>query len=199
MILYNCTALPGCSSCTSFRLVEGFECGWCQRSLDLDGTAQACNYIEECSNVPVSEGSSCPAPVIEDFSPKKGPIEGGTTITITGRELGITFDDFAPESIKVGNVLCTLVNMSYVPGVQILCTTGRLKSQTNTILISLHSNAVTSSEHFVVATPKVFGVSPSLGPMAGGTRLILLGVNLDIGNREDTRIAISGGIECIIE
>ena len=176
--------------------MEGFECGWCRQSL---GGMEDCNFIDECSDVPVSKGSSCPAPIIEDFNPKKGPIEGGTTITITGKELGITFDDFAPESIKVGNVLCTLVNMSYVPGVQILCTTGRLVTQTNTILISLHSNAITSSEHFVVATPKVFGVSPSLGPMAGGTRLIVWGENLDIGNQEDTRITTAVGIECIIE
>ena len=90
---------------------------------------ESCNLLEDCSTAVVNEGSNCPAPVIIDFNPKIGPLEGGTTITIIGRELGVSIDDFASDSIAVGNVPCMLVNTSYIPGRQVLCTTGRLMSQ----------------------------------------------------------------------
>ena len=197
VILYNCAEVAlGCSSCTSFRLVEGYRCGWCGGpTLDTDG----CTLLEECSDAVVNEGSNCPAPVITDFNPKSGPIEGGTTITITGRELGISFNDFDANSITVGNVRCALVNKSYIPGRQILCTTEKLMSLTNTILIRLHSEAITSNQLFRVATPEITRVVPARGPVAGGTRLTLWGSNLNIGNIEDTRITIANRTECVVE
>ena len=202
VILYSCVRLTsGCSSCTSFRLVERFECGWCI-GRSSSSTVESCNLLEDCSNLTAvfNEGSSCPAPVIVDFNPKIGPLQGGTTITITGRELGVSIDDFAPDSITVGNILCTLVNTSYIPGRQVLCITGRLVSLTNSILIQLRSGAFTTShELFNVATPRVCGVAPSQGPAAGGTRMAVWGANLNIGNMEDTRITTSGGIGCIVE
>ena len=163
---------------------------------------ESCNLLEDCSNIiaVVDEGSNCPPPVIIDFNPKIGPLEGGTTITITGRELGVSIDDFVPDSITVGNILCTLVNTNYIPGRQILCTTGRLVSLTNSILIRLQSGAFTTShELFKVATPGVYGVTPSQGPAAGGTKLTVWGANLNIGNIEDARITTASGIGCIVE
>ena len=200
MILYSCAELTsGCSSCISFRLVEGFECGWCIGSSSAS-TVESCNLLEDCSAAVVDEGSNCPAPVIINFNPKVGPLEGGTTITIIGRELGVSIDDFASDSIAVGNVPCSLVNTSYIPGRQVLCTTGRLVSRTNSILIQLQSGALTTShELFQVATPGVYGVTPSRGPAAGGTRLTVWGTNLNIGNIEDTRITTVNGIECVVE
>ena len=159
----------------------------------------SCNIVEDCAEVTVSDSLECPAPMIDDFEPKSGPIEGGTTITITGRELGITFDDFSANSITVGNVHCTPVNKSYIPGRRVLCTTGRLRALMNTILIILPTGHTTSTEIFQVATPKVHGVTPMLGPMAGGTRLRVWGRNLDIGNKEETRITVANGVECIVE
>ncbi len=35
----------------------------------------------------ITDGQQCPAPDITNFSPKFGPPGGGTTITITGRNL----------------------------------------------------------------------------------------------------------------
>ena len=167
----------------------------------MNSSTDSCNFIEDCSNNFISDGLNCPPPVITDFNPKSGPIEGGTTITITGRELGVTFDDFSPNSITVGNVPCTLVNESYIPGRQILCMTGRLTSVTNAVLIRLHSEAITAHQQFEVHSPKVYRVSPQLGPAAGGTRLTIQGADLDIGNVEDTRVTvdIGGGMECRVE
>ena len=183
--------------------MEGFECGWCSRESSGSSpstTMERCELLEDCSNLTavVDEGASCPAPVIIDFNPKIGPLEGGTTITITGRELGVSIDDF--DSITVGNILCTLVNSSYIPGRQVLCTTGKLVASTNSILIRLTTGHLTTShELFKVATPGVYGVTPSQGPAAGGTRVTVWGTNLSIGNIEDTRIMTSDGVGCIVE
>jgi hypothetical protein len=184
--------------------VEGFECGWCGGPSGTSPTTERCDLLEECSNLTavVDEGTNCPDPVIIDFNPKIGPLEGGTTITITGRELGVSIDDFGPESITVGNVPCTLVNTSYIPGRQVLCTTGKLVASrpTNSILIRLQTGHFTTShELFKVATPGVYEVTPSVGPTAGGTRVTVWGTNLNIGNIEDTRIMIGEGVECIVE
>lgn len=181
--------------------MEGFECGWCSAP-SITNTVESCNLLEDCSNLTtvVDEGSNCPAPVIIDFNPKIGPLEGGTTITITGRELGVSIDDFSPDSITVGNVLCTLVNTSYIPGRQVLCTTGPLMAPANSILIRLQSGRLTTShELFKVATPGVYGVAPSEGPAAGGTRVTVWGTNLNIGNIDDTRIMTGDGVGCIVE
>ena len=46
--------------------------------------------------------------------PPRGPVEGGTVITIEGKELGISFSDI--ERVLVGNVECQLVSSQYKPG-----------------------------------------------------------------------------------
>ena len=194
VILYNCAELAdGCSSC----LGSGFECGWCDRP---SGMTDSCTYTEECETTPVNVGSNCPAPMITDFNPKSGPIEGGTTITITGRELGVTFDDFITNSITVGSVSCTAIESGYIPGRQIRCNTtaqGGLLGDLP-IVITLPSGTGESSDRFTYATPEIMRVVPIRGPVAGGTRLTVWGSNLNIGNIEDTRITIVDGTECNI-
>ena len=199
MILYNCAELAdGCSSCLGYRLANGFECGWCNRS---NGMSDSCTLDGECTETIVSMGSGCPIPFISDFNPKSGPIEGGTTITITGRELGVTFDDFVnPNSITVGSVPCTAIQSGYIPGRQIRCNTtaqGGLLGDLP-IVITLPSGTGESSDRFTYATPEIMRVVPIRGPVAGGTRLTVWGSNLNIGNIEDTRITIVDGTECNI-
>ena len=46
--------------------------------------------------------------------PPRGPVEGGTVITIEGKELGISFSDI--ERVLVGDVECQLVSSEYKPG-----------------------------------------------------------------------------------
>ena len=151
----------------------------------------------------VTMGNECPAPSITDFNPKSGPIEGGTTITITGRELGVTFDDFsAMDSITVGGAPCTPIDReSYVPGRQINCiTTSGGSTGSKVIQITLPSGTTDSRTLvFEVVTPRIERVSPILGPVAGGTKVTVFGSNLNIGNIEDTRITVVGGSVCEVE
>ena len=197
-MLYKCAQLTdGCSSCTGFRVANGFECVWCDRPNDV---RDSCSYTGDCDTVIPS--SMCPAPILTDFSPKSGPIEGGTTITITGRELGVTFDDFINNSITVGGFPCIPSNheSDYIPGRQIRCnTTHGASLGAKTIQISLPHGSGTSNTHFTYAAPEIMRVVPIWGPVAGGTRLTVWGSNLNIGNIEDTMISIVTGTKCTIE
>ena len=151
-------------------------------------------------------GSDCAAPSIDNFDPKSGPPEGGTTctITITGTDLGITFNDFISpgSSIEVGGVTCTPSNPdSYIPGQRVSCTTTSSVGSpgTKTILITLPNGPGTFDTQFNVLSPRVTGVFPSRGPQAGGTQLTVYGIDLNIGNVEDTRITLVGGTECTVK
>ena len=199
VLLYDCPALAdGCSSCLNFNITSGFECGWCDRP---SGMADTCSFIRDCpSQYLTTTGSQCPMPRITDFTPKFGPPEGGTTITITGTDLGVFFNNFAENSIQVGGVNCIPADSNgYVPGRRISCTT-TISSVSTAIEISLPNNRVASSvETFTRVSPQVIGVFPPRGPQAGGTNLTVYGTNLNIGNTGDTTITLVGGTECTVK
>ena len=200
VLLYNCPALTdGCSSCIGVSMVTGFECGWCDRP---SGMTDTCSFIRDCPSQLLTSGSQCPEPTITGFTPNSGPPQGGTTITINGTNLGVSFNDFTGNSIQVGGVDCTPVNPdSYIPGRRVSCTTTSSVGNPGlkTILITLPNGSRTSDTQFNVVSPRITGVFPSRGPQAGGTLLTVYGTDLNIGNVEDTRITLVGGTECIVE
>ena len=199
VLLYNCLEVAtGCSSCIGMSLISGFECGWCD-----SGMTGTCSFTEACSpsqNL-ATTGSQCPMPTIDNFDPKFGPPEGGTTIVITGTDLGVSFSDFAEGSIHVGGVNCTPADSNgYVPGRRISCTTTNSGVST-AIEISLPNNreATSGQTLFTRVSPTVTGVFPLRGPQAGGTNLTVYGTNLDIGNTVNTTITLAGETQCIIK
>ena len=161
----------------------------------------SCTYTGSCDATTITVGTGCPDPVISDFNPKSGPVEGGTTITITGTDLGVTFDDFTANSITIGDAPCTPTDReSYIPGKQIRCiTTQGVTTGPNALLVSLPSRPGTSDIQFILSNPQIRQVTPTFGPMAGGTQLTVWGSNLSIGNIEDTNITLFGGTQCVIE
>ena len=209
VLLYDCSALAfGCSSCTHLRVIEGLECGWCVRA-SPSHTNGTCSYTGSCHNVvegfPPVRDSLCPAPTIIDFYPKAGPVEGGTTLTITGKDLGVTFDDFLfnSSSITVGGTPCMPITSNYIPGRQIKCLLHQRLSHSgsNNIMVTLHTGQTTSDSvgQFKVLVPMITGVHPDRGPAAGGTNITLRGSNLDIGNIENTQIILPNGLECYVQ
>jgi plexin A len=176
-------------------MTSGFECGWCDRSSD------SCSFIGDCpSQNLATTGMQCPRPTISDFDPKFGPPEGGTTIIITGTDLGVSFNDFDENSIQVGGVNCMPTNPDrYVTGRRISCTTTN-SGESTTVMISLsNGDAISGEMWFTRVSPNITGVFPSRGPQAGGTNLTVYGTNLNIGNTENTRITLVGGTECTVK
>ena len=194
MTLYDCQVLAtDCSSCIASRSTPGFECGWCDHAI--------CSISEECrqSNPFIIIGELCPDPVITGFSPSSGPPNGGTSLTIRGRDLGMVLDDFseAGSNITVGGVICTPLNMNYTSGVQVLCQTGSgmgLGAQRVEVNLMRDAGIRTGRrDGFMVVLPTVSSVKPAFGSIEGGSRLTINGTGLDIGT--STRITLDG-LEC---
>ena len=176
-----------CSACINARIGSNFQCGWCYSAVD------SCRVTEECplSRLFTVNSTQCPAPTITNFSPQSGPPGGGTTITITGSNLGVTFSDFTANSItlrRAPNTMfpCTPISEGYVPGATVRCATNPLPAGSYTLVIDLPRSPGPGQgslpTNFGILTPTVSGASPLFGPTAGGTILTINGTNLNIGN-----------------
>ena len=185
--MYDCNLIAGdCSSCVGSRATPGILCGWCDNS---QPTCSIDDDTECMGSLPFyTTGPQCPEHRISSFSPSSGPPSGGTIITIRGRDLGVTFDDFsAPNSITVGGVSCTPLSMGYESGTTVLCETGAgLPLDAQDLVVTLLRDgapvAVTDQAGFMVVSPTLISVEPVFGPIAGGSELRVSGTGLDIGN-----------------
>jgi plexin A len=97
-----------CGECLA--LDPKYKCGWCQSS-------NRCSIEKQCEDggqgVWLKESDICPDPMILDFTPKYGPWEGGTNITITGVNLGRSVDDIY-KNIMVAGIPCIPFKDSYI-------------------------------------------------------------------------------------
>ena len=205
VILYDCNRLAvGCSPCIASNLERGFECGYCNRP---NGMTDECAFTGNCAlsgEKFITSGGQCPAPTITKITPTSGPLQGGTTITISGTELGVMFSDFQSDSIIIAEANCVPVEAGYVPGIQVRCVTEQFTSPgEKTVVVTLNRDEGVSSGRttFVVADPTISSVSPTVGPMAGGSTLTVSGTDLNIGNTENTRVTLNGNhaLECAIQ
>uniref|UniRef100_A0A1X7URZ8 Sema domain-containing protein n=1 Tax=Amphimedon queenslandica TaxID=400682 RepID=A0A1X7URZ8_AMPQE len=189
VILYNCPSLAlGCSSCLAQRIGTGFNCSWCNNNTQ-------CRDISDCSDAsPVISTGNCPLPIITDFNPKTGPPRGGTTIFIDGTNLGTQRSDI--ESVMIGSRNCTFDE--YQPGKRIRCTIvpdasdnmDRNETIRIRVIRSGGNETANSTAQFQFLTPVIRSVSPTFGPVSGGTRIRVQGTNFDIGNKEMIRVIL---------
>ena len=172
-----------CSACINTRIRTGFQCGWCKANY------ATCRVSEECGGRTfVNTVAECLAPSITMIQPQTGPPQGGTFITITGRNLGVSFSDFTANSITLTNgsnsVQCTPISEGYMSGREVLCRMNVVPIGTYTLAIDVPSGIGTYNDGtFVVSLPTLIDATPLQGPIAGGTKLTITGTNLDIGNK----------------
>ena len=203
VVLYNCPSLAdGCSSCLGANLGTGFDCGWCSGSSD-----DMCRVSEDCRSPAqfVTTPSGCPDATITSVLPASGPLEGGTTVNITGTDLGVTYADIV-NNVMISSSPCITQEDGYIPGTQIVCVTTAFTSGPGSKDLMVTVQRGTGSPlvvrgMFTVVAPTVTGVEPSLGPMSGGTSITIRGTGLNISNVEDTRVTLDGedGPECMIQ
>uniref|UniRef100_A0A1I7WME4 Sema domain-containing protein n=1 Tax=Heterorhabditis bacteriophora TaxID=37862 RepID=A0A1I7WME4_HETBA len=167
LVVFECAYLASdCSSCISISPIWG--CSWC------DG---------KCSH-------QCP---IASFYPSTGPVEGGTVITIIGRDLGTSMED-VQDRVWVAGSRCKV--KSYEISKKIIC---RLEKGTSSgpvrVAVGRSSSRTAESEQlFSFVKVSLFSAYPLYGPVSGGTKVTLYGQNLNSGF--DTNIMI-GDIPCI--
>ena len=186
-VLYQCSGLAmGCSSCLVLRVRTDFQCGWCGSScVDVSTTCSTNNFVTASSN--------CPSPMITGISPDRGPTEGGTTVTITGTDLGTSFGDIV--SITVGSLTCTPIVTSYLVGRSITCNISSGSQTQGIVDIVVRVSRMGGADQdaitrFRFGQPRVYSVSPSYGPGAGGTIVRVRGEDLNIGNTERTTVSL---------
>ena len=166
-----------------------------------------CRVSEDCRSPGqfATAPDQCPTATITSVLPDSGPPEGGTTVTITGTDLGVTYDDIM-NNVMISSSSCITQEDGYTPGTQIVCETTAFTSGPGpkdvivTVMRGTGSPLVVRGM-FIVVAPTVTGVEPSFGPMSGGTSITIRGTGLNISNVEDTQVSLDGvnGPECTIQ
>ncbi|XP_030856005.1 plexin-B1 isoform X2 [Strongylocentrotus purpuratus] len=182
--LYKCSVNSGsCSRCLSQDATPSIlKCGWC---------GDDCNVVqsEVCKNnqfLHQNETHLCSAPVITDFDPLSGPINGQTRLEIIGTDIGVVFDDVL--QIFIQDLECDLNNMGeyYQPGQSVSCMTAIstevISGGIEITVVSGEGNKTgQSTKEFQYRDPVITGFDPREGPVAGGTEITINGMYLDTG------------------
>eukprot|EP00731_Ephydatia_muelleri_P001990 Em0001g1990a len=184
--LYSCSkfSVSSCTSCLAINIGTEYDCGWC------DGTS-SCVELETCtfpSNL-TNQSNLCPSPVLNSVSPSSGPFGGGTRLTITGTNLGVTVGDIF--NVTVGGLNCSVQSDEYIAGTQIVCMTGNYSNRSSggtpvnlaiQVYISGSLAAAQSNLTYILVNPSISSVFPKSGPIAGGTNVTIEGTFLNVGN-----------------
>nr|XP_046188226.1 plexin-D1-like [Oncorhynchus gorbuscha] len=180
--VYNCGVGSGdCSQCWG-REDQGHLCGWCD---NICRTRDDCQYMS----------SQCPDPEITKISPLSGPLEGGTLLTVQGRNMGRRA---GVVKVSIGMVPCKILPYRYTVSVQLVCVSGQTFDPANDVVrVTVNQNAMgVSKEVFSYLVPKLLSMKPSKGSRSGGTRVTLRGEYLDTGSQ--VRVKVNGTQDCTI-
>ncbi|KAM3618334.1 uncharacterized protein V6R79_019210 [Siganus canaliculatus] len=180
--VYNCkVGSSDCSQCWG-REDQGHLCGWCENS---------CKPRDDCQ--PIVD--QCPAPEIYKIFPLRGPVEGGTPLTVQGRNLGRRA---GAVKVSIGNVPCTLQPEHYIVSEELVCVTGwSERDRRDIVQVNVDQSGMgTSKESFSYLVPQLFSMEPRKGSRTGGTRVVIQGENLDIGS--EVRVVVNSTLECVI-
>ncbi|KAF7249720.1 Plexin-D1 [Varanus komodoensis] len=186
--IYNCaTGSADCSQCLG-REDLGHQCTWSESS-------SSCRLNSESLQIP----GTCPPPEVRklplnlQIEPLNGPLEGGTLVTIRGRNLGRRFSDVI-NAVKIGNVKCSPLQNRYIVSEQIVCQTGEAPEEFSDVVTVNLSREGKSRERYSYVHPVVKFISPSDGPKAGGTRVTITGNHLSAGS--EIRVLVNSTKEC---
>ncbi|XP_069418270.1 plexin-D1 [Ovis canadensis] len=165
--VYNCAVgSPDCSQCLG-REDLGHLCVW----------SDGCRPRGTMQPLP----GTCPAPEIRAIEPLSGPLDGGTQLTIRGRNLGRRFSDVA-HGVWIGSVACEPLADRYTVSEEIVCATGPATEAFSDVVTVNASKEGRSQERFSYVLPLVHSLEPAMGPKAGGTRITIHGSDLHVGS-----------------
>ena len=143
-----------------------------QRYVAMICNAKGANAQADSSPVVVTWGTPTPAPTVSSVGPSSGPTTGGTSVTITGTNLG------GATAVRFGASAATITSDTTT---QIVATSPAAAAGTVDITVTTAggTSGVSSADQFtyVVAAPTVTGISPTSGPTAGGTSVTITGTS----------------------
>uniref|UniRef100_A0A8C5D3U4 Sema domain-containing protein n=1 Tax=Gouania willdenowi TaxID=441366 RepID=A0A8C5D3U4_GOUWI len=177
--VYNCgVGSSDCSQCWG-REDQGHLCGWCENS---------CRPRDDCQ----PDVEHCPAPEVHKISPRSGPVEGGTMLTVQGRNLG---PRASAVKVFIGDVHCSLLPELFTVSTEVVCVTGRSEQEVSDIvLVDVGQSGMGMSKESFSYLLQL--MEPRKGSRMGGTRVNIMGVHLGIGSR--VRVTVNDTLDCTI-
>jgi hypothetical protein len=112
------------------------------------------------------------APSVTSVDPKTGPTAGGTSVTISGKNLtGAT-------AVKFGTANATNFTVNSITQITATAPAGTARTVDITVTTAGGTSTTgTADQYTYVGAPTVTGVSPNAGPTAGGTSVTITGTN----------------------
>lgn len=201
----SCSLYPDCSTC--MKSGDPLGCGWC---------GDKCAHGGECEgNV---DRDTCPVSILKIF-PLRGPPSGGTLLTVEGDNLGSP--EHVPHSslaVTVGGAPCQIHSWTFT---RVQCRTPPMEDvASGGIVVSVNDTHYSVDKPYDIVDTRVADVSfdytevaiadisPTYGPVSGGTTLTITGDELDTGASRSVTIGphpchissvTSDKIECITE
>lgn len=208
----SCSIYSTCKQC--LKALDNLLCGWC--SIE-NQNAGGCLNEQECKSLGGSHlyevafnVTKCP-PIIEDFSPKLGPVEGNTEIQLKGENLCTSSKNEYGKNYKVnvtiGEHYCNQIRCK---DDSLFCKTTKIQDSflTGAIKICTHDKSnedyeiegcSTSLDPFNFTRTEVFKIEPKFGPIGGGTKITLFGKNLNSGKKRVVKIKESDCLEIAVD
>lgn len=117
--------------------------------------------------------SYVPAPVVTGINPASGPTAGGTSVVITGSNLT------AASAVRFGGTAATSFTVNSSTQITATAPAGAVGAVDVTVTTAGGTSATHANDVFTyVAAPTVTGVSPTAGPVAGGSTVTITGTAL---------------------
>jgi hypothetical protein len=129
--------------------------------------------FDNISAITAADKFSYVDPAVTSVLPNSGPLIGGITVSIHGSNFtgatSVTFSGLAPMSYKVVNSgLISAVTPADGPGtVDVVVTT------------PLGTSPIKATDQFTYVAPTITKISPTSGAVAGGTSVVITGVQLE--------------------
>ena len=183
--IFACELLAkDCSSCLSLqanpRHAE-YHCRWCSDQCTFSANCPSHQFDSRCDNVRIAS-----------VTPLSAPTEGFTQFTITGDNLGYSFEQIR-YGIRIAKIPCNPIPELYEVSKKIVC---RLEASPNDkevqgkveIVFSDSNQKLESHEIVRIVRPVITGFEPNRGPSSGSTKITIKGKNLMIGNNVTVHI-----------
>jgi hypothetical protein len=168
------TVLFGTTAATSVTVVSPTELSVVAPVAATPGVVSLTvrNTDNQTATLPAAFTYTLPAPSIASVVPNSGFTSGGTTITINGANF------FIGATVSVGGVAAT--NVVRVSATRLTANTPPgAAGAANVMVTNTDTQSVTLTGGFMyVAPPTLSAISPTNGPVQGGTRITLTGTNL---------------------
>ncbi|XP_065209524.1 plexin-A2-like [Planococcus citri] len=190
VILYKCPYIGiQCKTCLSLQY-----CKW-------NSQAKQCEYDSNYNKLWNSKDDKmkqCQDPIISFFTPKLGPWEGGSKVSIHISNLGNALP--LSWNITVGDTPCMVhPHSAGEANEKLTCILKKCDSPTKDcsgpIKLVTEDLVLTSNTTFQFVDPKIKHISPTEGSMSGGTELTIQGDYMNAGSTIEVYI---GDLECVV-